>query len=47
MQVEVRRFWAGILEEQVPNVDMLLLLRTAADGIVHEDLFASTRFLCL
>ena len=47
IQVEVRRFWAGVLEEQVPKFDMLLLLHTAAQDIVHEDLFASTRFLCL
>ena len=47
MQVEVRRFWAGALVEQVPIVDVLLLLRIAAQDIVHEDLFASTAFMCL
>lgn len=47
MQVEVRRIWAGMLVEQVPTVDILLLLRTAAEDIIHEDLFASTAFLCL
>ena len=47
LQVEVRRFWAGMLVEQVPIVDVLLLLRIAAHDIVHEDLFASTAFMCL
>ena len=47
MQVEFRRMWAGMLEEELPNLDLLLLLRTAAQDIVHEDLFASTEFMCL
>ena len=46
MQVEFRRIWAGMLEEQV-NVDLILLLRTAALDVIHEDLFASTEFMCL
>ena len=36
-----------MLEEQVPNLDTLLLLRTAAQDIAHEDLFASMQFMCL
>ena len=36
-----------MLAEQVPVLDLTLLLRTAAEGIVHEDLFASTQFMCL
>ena len=47
VQVEVRRFWAGKLVEQVPVVDMLLLLQIATQDIAHEDLFVSTSFMCL
>ena len=36
-----------MLVEQVPSIDMLLLLRIAAGDIVHEDLFASMQFMCL
>ena len=34
------------MAEQVPVLDLALLLRTAAPDIVHEDLFASTQFMC-
>lgn len=37
----MRRFWAALLEEQVPTVDMLHMFRTAASDIAHEDLFLS------
>lgn len=47
MQVEVRRFWAEMLEEKLPNIDILLLQRIAAQDIIHEDLFVSTRFMYL
>ena len=43
----MRRFWAALLELQVPNVDMLLLFRTAAHDVAHDDLFASVRAMCL
>ena len=44
MQVEFRRFCVGMLAEPVLD---LTLLRTAAEGIIHEDLFPSTQFMCL
>lgn len=47
MQVEIRRFWVGLSVEQMPSVDMLLLLRTGAQDIVLEILFASMKFICL
>lgn len=46
MQVEFRRTWLGMLQEQV-HVDLMLFLRTAARDIVHEDFFASTEFMSL
>lgn len=42
MQVEMRRFWAAILEFQVPTVDVLMLLRTAAHELAWDALFTST-----
>ena len=47
VQVELRRYWAALLEVQVPTVDMLLLFRTAAHDIAHEDLYASVQFMAL
>lgn len=47
MQVEMRRYWAALLEVQVPTVDVLLMFRTAAHDIAHDDLFASVQFLGL
>ena len=36
-----------MLEVQVPNVDMLLLFRTAAQEVAHEALFSSVQRMCL
>ena len=47
VQVEMRKFWAALLELQVPNVDMLLLFRTAAHDVAHDDLFVSVQAMCL
>ena len=44
MQVEMRRFWAAILECQVPTVDVLMLLRTAAHELTWEGLASHATF---
>lgn len=47
MQVEMRRYWAALLEAQLPMVDMVDMFCTAARDIMHEDLYASVRALAL
>jgi hypothetical protein len=43
----MRRYWAALLEAQVPTADMLLMFRTAAHDIAREDLFASVQCMSL
>jgi hypothetical protein len=40
LQAQVRRLWAAALEVQVPTIDFMMLLRTAAHELAWDALFA-------